>query len=82
MIDIKMTIDGREVSPNQFADEMLKAVKDDIDEQVRSRISQARCPVHGNSPTNIRTQMDGDKATWTFDACCGELEKAAGAALD
>jgi hypothetical protein len=80
-IGLKFTIDGKEVPLDRAADAMEKAIKADVSKQVVAKLSQVRCPVHGETPKNIRMTSEGSQMNWKFEACCNRLEEEAGKQL-
>ena len=67
------------VKPSEFGENIRRGVQKLVEESTIRRIEAARCPVHGQSPKNVKVTISGEKVTWTFEKCCDELEKAAAA---
>lgn len=80
-IGIKFKIVGREVPLSQAASAMEEPIKADVSDQVITKLSQVRCPVHGETPKNIRMTSEGSRMQWQFEACCTRLEEEAGKEL-
>ena len=77
-MNIKFKVDGREVPLSRAGAEIEEAFKAKVSREIITRLSQVRCPIHGAAPKNIRSESGGGKMRWTFEACCAELERAAG----
>lgn len=77
--DMKLTWNGRKVTPNQLAREMTKSIEKSamsiVDAQVRERVEKLRCPIHGTGPRveTTRTMECGSDPGWKAYGCCEEL---------
>lgn len=82
MIKLEWKMNGRTIRPDQFANELMKSVRQDASTQIESVVRQVRCPVHGTVATNLRTASgSGSKMQFQYEACCEELEAAIGRSL-
>ena len=81
MIDIKITVNGREVSPDRLANVLEKAVAEKVVEHVQQRLGQIRCPQHHQQPRVMASGSSLDRLTFTIKGCCQELKDAATKAL-
>ena len=79
---ITFKVKGRTVSAQNFGRQFGKAVTEEVHSRVIARIRTVRCPVHNQSPTDVRVEsLGGSQVKYVFNSCCPELEKAAGAAF-
>jgi hypothetical protein len=63
---------------SEFGDNIRTGVQKLVEQTTMKRIEAARCPVHGQSPTNVQVTIDrSGKVSWTFGQCCEGLNKAA-----
>ena len=63
---------------SEFGDNIRTGVQKLVEQSTIKRIEAARCPVHGQNPTNVLVTIDrSGKVSWTFGQCCEELSKAA-----
>jgi hypothetical protein len=84
---MKFKVNGRSVSPNKLGDAILSSMQGDIqkaaEKQVIAKLSSIRCPVHHQTPRNIRFEgsiLKGSQAR--MDCCCDQLEEAVKRALN
>jgi hypothetical protein len=77
VMNIKLKMNGREVSPDQLGsaveDEVLAKVKG----QMAEKLKNLRCPVHGQSP---RLEFEGDSLNnlkIQIHTCCGWMREEA-----
>lgn len=75
-LNIKYEINGREVSSDNFGDELLAAAVADVIAQGKTLIDGVSCPTHGTRPTNVEAKVVGEKIEWLYLACC-EAHKSA-----
>ncbi len=77
MIKMEWKLNGRAVRPNQLADELTKGVRQGVSRHIQDAVRSVRCPVHGQSATNVRPVPAGDsKMNFEYEACCEELKEA------
>jgi hypothetical protein len=77
MIKMQWKVNGRNVRPNQIADEFMKGVRQGVSRQIQDAVQSGRCPVHGKSATNVRpVPAGGSKMNLQYEACCEELKAA------
>jgi hypothetical protein len=76
---ITFTMDGREVSSEQFADELKKevtrAARGSIEERARAAVALLRCPQHGIAVQHLRVVYDGgDEGRIDATPCCEAMD--------
>ena len=70
-------------SASDFGDNIKRGVQKLVEDSTIKRIEAARCPIHGQSPQNVKVHIGpGGQVQWTFGKCCDELEKAAAGMFD
>ena len=77
MIDFSFEVGGRKVSANRFADEIEKAVFQDVKQSVTKALSGVRCPEHGKYPSVVVKGRSLDKLQFEISGCCEDLIKRA-----
>ena len=77
MIKLQWKVNGRNVQPNQIADELMKGVGQGVSRQVQDAVQSVRCPVHGQRATNVRAiPAGGSRMNFQYQACCEALKAA------
>lgn len=83
---MKFKINGKSVSPNKLGDAILSSMQKDIqaaaEKQVIAKLSSIHCPIHRQTPQNIRFDgsiLNGSQAK--MDCCCDQLEETVKQAL-
>lgn len=72
-VDLYYKIDGKRVRPDQFADSLINQMRQQVAEAIAESIEGVECPEHGESPTVIVSDGDGDTLKFEFEACCDQL---------
>jgi hypothetical protein len=76
MLPVRITVDVRRraVPVEELADRRLASALAAAAADVVSRLSPMRCPVHAQSPTNVRIHFDErGNADLRYDSCCAKL---------
>lgn len=80
-VEVKFIVNGREVSPDEWADDLQSAMLESLKESITARLQDVRCPEHNQYPT---IEMEG-ASLGTLEAkvygCCEKLRDAATKAL-
>lgn len=83
---MEFRMNGKSVSPNKLGDAILSSMQGEIqsaaEKQVIAKLSSIHCPVHHQTPQNIRFEgsiLNGSQAK--MDCCCDQLEEAVKQAL-
>ena len=79
--EIKFTIGGREVSPENFGDAMKAQAYKHIRDSVAERLRDVRCPEHGGAPQVTAEGSTMEKLEWKISGCCEKLREEAQKAL-
>ena len=82
MIDVKITVNGREVSPDRLGNVLEKAVVEGVIKHVQERLGQVRCPQHHQQPRVRASGSSLDQLKLTIAGCCQELKDTASNALE
>lgn len=73
MIDITYEVGGRKVSPNQFGNELEKAILTEIADNVKKALGSVTCPDHGKSPNVTIKGRDINNLSWEVSGCCQKV---------
>jgi len=83
---MKFKVNGKSVSSKKLGDAILSSMQGEIqsatEKQVIAKLSSIHCPVHRQTPRNIRFEgsiFNGSQAK--MDCCCDQLEEAVKQAL-
>ena len=76
-MDIKITLNGREVRPGDLKSAMEKAALETIKDGVQKRLSGVRCPEHHKAPRVTASGSSLERLSWKIDGCCEKLIDAA-----
>jgi hypothetical protein len=69
-ITMKLTANGREVSPDQFGNAILNAALENITNQVRSKLENIVCPVNGKHIEVVVVGESLETLKFNFEGCC------------
>jgi hypothetical protein len=76
-VTVKFIVKGREVSPDQFGDEIQAAVLEHIKERIVGIVSDVRCPEHNETATSIEGVGESPETLeWKIYGCCDKLTAA------
>jgi hypothetical protein len=74
---VRFTKDGRSLSSDEFAEELMKealrAGQSQIREQVEEKLRDIRCPDHPRACT-VSVAMQGTKGTISVKTCCEKVD--------
>ena len=90
MFDIKLSINGRKVRPEDFGKELEKTLHSDVkqlvEDTIRHRVENAVRPIHcskHDEPLQVKiTQLGDDNYSVSIDGCCDEFVKEAKRAIE
>jgi hypothetical protein len=81
LIDFSFEVGGRKVSGNRFADEIEKAMFQQVKDSVSKALSGVRCPEHGKYPSVVVKGSTLNNLHFEISGCCEDLIKRATAQL-
>ena len=81
LIDFSFEVGGRKVSLDQFANEIEKAVFQEVKDHVSKALSAVRCPKHGKYPSVVVKGTTLNALHFEISGCCEDLIKRATAQL-
>jgi hypothetical protein len=74
MIKLTATIDGKPVPFDQLGSALEMAIYRNVATQIKSRMEDVRCPIHGETLESIEFQRrDGDSLKYELKGCCQVL---------
>ncbi|HEX7667760.1 MAG TPA: hypothetical protein VF407_24705 [Polyangiaceae bacterium] len=76
MIPVKVSVAvGRKTVPlEQVQNQKVVSALRQASRDVGTRLAQAKCPTHGQGPTNVRLHFDASgNGDLKYDSCCAEL---------
>ncbi len=85
-MDVKFTLNGRPVNPNNIGRELEKQFKaaipklatDHVVTEAKRKLRNLRCPEHNQGISRVwATPMRGTEFTLKFEGCCDKLLAAA-----
>ena len=79
MIPVRVTVMvGRKVTAiDDVRDASVKTALKQAAKDIGTRLSAAKCPTHGQGPTEVRLHFDaGGNGDLKYESCCEELGKA------
>ena len=74
-MDVLWEVDGRRVSEAGLEDAIIKAVLEDITEQVQIELSDMKCPEHGESP-DVTIKYTDEGVEYQCGSCCEAFNEA------
>jgi phosphotransferase system IIA component len=78
-VRITVSLRGRTVPIEQVTDRRISDAFLQAGRQVSSKLDRIRCPVHGQTASNVRLHFDASGgADLQYDSCCEQLGKAIG----
>lgn len=73
MIDVSFEINGRKVNPNQFGDEIEKAIFQEIIDGMKKTLNSVRCSEHGQRPAVKVKGRDFRNLSFEVKGCCQSI---------
>lgn len=73
MVNIKLQINGRTVSPSQLKSEIERAIYRQVENQLKSRIGTLVCKTHHKGPTILCTGKNLNQIKYEIEPCCKEF---------
>jgi hypothetical protein len=74
---IKLTVGGKEVSPENFGSAMKAQVFEHLKDSITKKLSQIKCPEHGGVPKVTAEGNSLDNVKWQISGCCEKLREEA-----
>ena len=75
IVDIHWEVDGRHVSESGLEDAIIKAVLEDITEQVQNELGEMTCPEHGEKP-EVTIKYTDEGVEYQCGSCCEAFSEA------
>lgn len=76
MFEIEWTLNGKKVGPENMGDAFERAIMEEVEEMVRSRVEDIRCPEHGEGPRSVTVHKTAEGFNFDIKACCTKLTDA------
>ena len=80
-VEIKFRVGGREVTPGDFGNAIRAKMLEHIKERVSEKLSDVRCPEHGQFAQVTAEGEDLEHLHWKVFGCCEKLREKALQAL-
>ena len=80
-VKIKLTVGGKEVSPENFGSAMKAQVYEHLKDSITKKLSKIKCPEHGGVPQVTAEGSSLDNLKWKISGCCEKLKDEARKAL-
>jgi len=84
MVPVKVTIDvqGRTMAAEKVQNATVRAALTKMGKEIGGKLAAAKCPEHGQAPTDVRVHVSasGD-ADLKYESCCEKLRGVVSKAL-
>ena len=70
---ITLKVGGKEVSPENFGDEIKAQVYKHLRDSIAEKLRGMKCPEHGSVPEVTAEGTSLDNLNWNISGCCGKL---------